>query len=229
MKIEDTCTNPSCETMARRIDEYVDGMLAPGPSLELEEHLERCLACRRAVDELERLLAAAAALPKILQPERDLWPGIADRLEDPAPERAPVTFQVLRHQGWFQALAAVLLLVLGIAVGRQMPTAPTSSDEPSTEDIRLVSDEAPASFSYVEAELLRTKETLWLVAMRRGEDLSPVTRRVVERNLRILDRAIEEIHTALENDPGNPHLEERLLDHHRRGVELLERLALADV
>jgi anti-sigma-K factor RskA len=231
MKKEDAHPTSSCESMAGRIDDYVDGLLPPGPSRELEEHLECCLPCRRAVDELERLLTAAAALPRSLEPERDLWPGIARRLEESAPGGAPMAFGALRQQTWFQALAAVLLLTLGIFLGRQLPTDPAVIDPPPAEDLRLVADESPTSagFSFAEAELLRTKETLWLLAMRRDEELSPVTLRVVERNLRILDRAIEEIHHALENDPGNPHLEERLLDHHRRGVELLERLALADV
>ena len=53
---------------------------------------------------------------------------------------------------------------------------------------------------------------------------SPETREVVERNLRVIDEAIEELRQALAADPGNPQLENLLLAQHRTEIDLLQRL-----
>lgn len=220
-----------CVKLEALLDDYVDGVLDEPRAERVELHLTACAACRHEVEALRSLLAASAGLPRSLDPERDLWPQIAGQLV-PRTVVAQPGFGG-RMSWWLQAAAAVLLVLFGAFLGRFAPGSPSPSEEtPARGEIHLASFEdrsVSEGFGLAEAEFLRAKETLWLLALRRQDELSPVTRKVVERNLRILDKAIFELRTALENDPGNPELEHLLLNHHRRGVDLLERLARTEV
>lgn len=225
-----------CSKLEALLDDYVDGTLDPALARNAETHLASCPECRADVESLQRLLAATAALPRELEPPHQLWPQIAGQLEPRQGNSRPNRPAL---QGWaLQAVAALLLIAFGAFLGRLAPGV-LALDPPGNVPIATVGESVagevlPASweegsvsegFSLAEREFLRAKETLWLLALRRQDDLSPVTRKVVARNLRILDKAIEELRVALESDPGNPELETLLLDHHRRGVDLLERLA----
>jgi anti-sigma factor RsiW len=96
----------TCREVDERLDDYVDGTLAEGEFQEVELHLASCEECRKAERGLRRILAEAAALPRQKSPERDLWPGIAERLR-------PRTTQ----GSWtFLAAAAVVALALAGAV-----------------------------------------------------------------------------------------------------------------
>ena len=57
------------------------------------------------------------------------------------------------------------------------------------------------------------------------QTLDPATVRVLEENLRIIDRALTEARAALRSDPGNPVLEELLLATHRKRLDLLRGAA----
>jgi hypothetical protein len=72
------------------VNEYADGELRPDERDAFEEHLIRCAGCQ---DELERLLGLQyqlLALPKIIQPGRDLWPQIESSIRTAADEPALV-------------------------------------------------------------------------------------------------------------------------------------------
>jgi hypothetical protein len=181
------------------------------------------------------LLAALRELPRTAAPERDLWPGIEPRL---APRAAPRA-TLFGFRGWpVQMAAAVLLMVFGGVLSQllwpsaaSVPVASMSTASMSTASVpnASVPEVAPAGsgvrFELAETEYLRAKESLWLAVVARRDELSPVTLKVVERNLRIIDEAIGELRRALAEDPGNRHLESLLLANHRRSVELLRRLA----
>jgi hypothetical protein len=66
--------------METRRHDYVDGALPASEKAELERHLASCAECRREVAFLNSLRQQAAALPQRLEPPRDLWPEIANRL-----------------------------------------------------------------------------------------------------------------------------------------------------
>lgn len=63
-----------------RLNGFVDGLLSAVERDAAEQHLAGCAECRRDVERLRALLASAAALPKSIEPARDLWPDIAPRL-----------------------------------------------------------------------------------------------------------------------------------------------------
>src|SRR2546428_389250 len=87
-----------------RLSEYLDGELDAREARDLEAHLAACAACAGTLAALREVAARAAAVgPR--EPARDLWPGIAARLE-PRRARLPGLAARLRGLIWPGALAA---------------------------------------------------------------------------------------------------------------------------
>src|SRR3954471_7237690 len=72
-----------------RLSEYVDGELENGERVSLEAHLQSCTECCAIAGELRRVVRRARTL-KQRGPERDLWPGIANRIGATAGAADPV-------------------------------------------------------------------------------------------------------------------------------------------
>ena len=67
-------------------------------------------------------------------------------------------------------------------------------------------------------------ESLVAILDARRGDLPAETMAALEDNLRSIDRAIAEIHLALESNPDHPSLSFLLAEAYRREADLLERL-----
>lgn len=214
--------NEICREPRSDLDDYLDGELSEARRQELGAHLETCGVCRGEVEELRALRLAVRSLPGEISPQRDLWPELSTRLE-PRTVRAPdrTSWRVL-----WQVAAALGFLVLGAGLQRWLDTPPSPRMAPPGGEIVLAAaGGGNAEFLLAEAEVLRAKETLRLAFERQRDELSPSTLKVVERNLSIIDEALADLRAALEEDPGNPRLQELLLARHRQQVELMRRLA----
>ena len=197
-----------CADMEGKLNEYVDGTLPPGEHGAVEQHLATCAGCRAAVAQLQALLAAAGRLPKSVPPRRDLWGGIAARLG----HRATGTGQ---RAFWAGALVAAAVLLIMFAVFR--PTV-RPSDRPTGKGWAAVE----ADYEQSAAALAAT-----LAAERGGGRLRPETVALLERNLQIIDAAIQESRAALARDPGNAELRQLFAAAYRQKVELLRWAARA--
>jgi len=71
-----------CDRFDDLLADWLEGTLPPIPRAEAEAHRLSCARCRALADDLVAIGRDAAALPP-LQPERDLWAGIAARIEAP--------------------------------------------------------------------------------------------------------------------------------------------------
>jgi len=112
--------SPACQAVDGRLMDYLEGDLAAADHAAVEAHLAACGRCRALVADLRAITADAAALPT-LRPERDLWAGIAERIEAPvvplqvrptvrrAEPPARATVAVTRR--WMAAAAAALVTV----------------------------------------------------------------------------------------------------------------------
>ena len=141
-----------------------------------------------------------------LPPAADLWPGIAERIrmaDAPAgparPRKAP------NIAPW--ALAASLVLSLGIAWRMQPPPAPAAAP------VRLVDREADAMTREYRAALLELQAAA--PASPRRTPAAPA--------LRELDRSARQIRDAIERDPGAPYLLDRLQRTYTLRLELTRR------
>lgn len=164
----------------------------------------------------DKLMEAAGQLATEISPERDLWSGIAEAIESPAPRRWSPIFA--------QAAAVVLLVGASSAVtyvttknsnpGTRISTPDMIFEQtsfgnrynlgPGFQDARngLVAD--------LEAELQR---------------LSPESKETIEANLGLINDAIVGMNEALTNDPENIILQERLLRMYREELTLLRRVS----
>ncbi|PYP01405.1 MAG: hypothetical protein DMD57_14055 [Gemmatimonadetes bacterium] len=191
-----------CPHMETTLNEYVDGMLAARARATVEAHLAGCAGCRTAVAELRALVAGAAALPKTVEPSRDLWATIEPRIVQRA------TWNVQRVW-WRGALAAAAVLVIALGLYRLLP--------PSTAPYRP----AGQGWAAVQADFDRaTNELSLILAAQRGR-LRPETVALVERNLGIIDAAIAESRAALARDTANAELQHLWAAAARQKVELL--------
>ncbi|HEX5724633.1 MAG TPA: zf-HC2 domain-containing protein, partial [Longimicrobiaceae bacterium] len=68
------------------LHEHADGRLDAADADAVERHLAACAPCRERVERIRTLRARLAALPRAAEPRRDLWAGVATRLDEaPAP------------------------------------------------------------------------------------------------------------------------------------------------
>ena len=78
----------TCDQFADRLAEYLESGVSEPTRLSVEAHAARCAECGALLADLRQLRADAAALP-VRVPERDLWAGIAERIETPVVEISP--------------------------------------------------------------------------------------------------------------------------------------------
>lgn len=224
-----------------RLSEYLDGDLAPSERDEAERHLGECLVCREALAGLRAVAQAAGALEN-RAPERDLWPGILDRIREEAPTRqaAPGVLQLdgrkARPARRFsfsapQLLAASIALIAVSGTAARLALGPgpgTAADVPVRSDAV-----ARDAFGAEAAVLITAVEESWGQAIddleqefaARRDQLDPETVRVVEENLGVIDGAIAEARAALARDPANGYLYRHFDNTMTRKVELLRRAA----
>jgi anti-sigma factor RsiW len=233
-----------------RLDDFVDGLLSDVERRTVERHLEACEACRAEVDGILRLQTAVGALPREMAPPRDLWAGIAARIEQEpreepahaeyAEEPADEPVRVYRidtarraRRGWWMgprvlaAAAAVVLVVLSSSItallmrgGAAAPDGPLASAPSESGGAPPTS--ALVAWEPAERVVLETVEQLEFALEAQRDRLNPETVRVVEENLRIIDRAIAEARAALEADPNNRDLTFLLMDVYKTKVDLLQ-------
>ena len=192
-----------CPDMEATLNEYVDGTLAARERATVEAHLIDCAGCRAAIVELRALVSAAAALPKSIAPERNLWTAVEARIVQRA------TYNV-RRAFWRRALAAAAVLVIALGLYRLLPPV-TALYRP-----------AGRGWVGVQADFERaTDELSGILAVERGR-LRPETVALLERNLAVIDAAIAESRAALARDPTNADLRRLFAAASRHKVELLE-------
>lgn len=63
-----------------QIDDYFDGSLPDTDVAAIDNHLRLCETCRTEFDRMKHVRERTAALPRSVEPERDLWPGVKERI-----------------------------------------------------------------------------------------------------------------------------------------------------
>lgn len=218
-------TNIDCARHGDLLERLVDGDLTAAERQRLDAHLAACEDCRREAELAERLAAATAALPRRIEPPRDLWPSVASRLE-PRRRSSLGGLAAAAETRWagpaLAALAAVLALAVGLSLWR--PGAAPGHR-------MVVVARTPTPSLAAQAEVARSEDRVQLVHSdllasleRRRQQLPPESLAAIEENMRILDEAIGQIRSALEDDPLDRRLSVMLAARYQREVELLRRV-----
>lgn len=222
-----------CHEVSERLQDWMDGTLEAPASESFRSHLEECASCRDELAAFESLREAAGRLPSELRPQRDLWPAIEMRLELPWWKRladsAISLWEIRPATSLLTAGAALLALALGIWLWRAEPApsraAPVIAlEEPARTAPTL---EAQAQLARSEDGVLLPHRDLLEAVQRQRDHLEPETVAILEENMRIIDQAIGQIRSALEDDPLNQQLHRLLAAHYQQEVQLLKRVSRA--
>jgi anti-sigma-K factor RskA len=112
------------EHALERLDDFACGELPDIERVMVQRHVDACGECRAEVEAIQALLAEVDTLPRAVAPPRDLWAGIAPRLEprglalvEPVEETKVLPFAPARRHWqpprWALQIAAALVLVVG--------------------------------------------------------------------------------------------------------------------
>ena len=211
----------NCREFEAFLDDLLAGGLPEATRRAAAAHRDHCPACRAAAAEMSSLLQRAAELPGEVEPGRDLWPAIADRIARRRGGRNPLRSHGRvrwRRVGALAAAAALLVaassVITAALVSRRV--APPRPAVPAVTAASLQLAQARDTYEAARAQLLAA------LAARRGS-LSPATLKVVNENLAIIDRAVAEMEQALARDPGNRELPALLVTAYRQEIDVLRR------
>ena len=151
----------------------------------------------------DKLESGLKRLPREVQPAHDLWPGIEARLKT---RRAAQPL-------WAYSLAASLLVAVatgGLWIGLGHQKAGTPQETVATGATN------PATDAYFAQRAAYAEQSV-----NTATDLSPATRAVILKNLRIIEGSMQDMQAALDKDPNNPRLRALLFDLYQNEARLL--------
>ena len=234
----------SCDAFDAMLSDSLEGTLDATRQAALERHAHECIRCGALLGDLMAITTQARSLPDLV-PARDLWDGIAARIEAPV-----VTLPARRGAGplwrrrpaaWIGAAAAALVVATaGItyvatrafdhgAVGRVAVTTPATPAAPAaTASARLAGTIGAPAARQLRPEQVYDREigALAAILQQRCAQLDTSTVRVIEHNLQIIDAAIAQSRAALAKDPASGFLNDQLNNALDQKVELLRTVAL---
>lgn len=106
-----TETPMTCDRVDAALAAYLEDELPLAARRAVEVHLGECVRCAGLVRDIEAIRRDAANLPE-LEPSRDLWAGIAARIEAPVLKLERPAEQRSRHRPWWLAAAAAGLVAV---------------------------------------------------------------------------------------------------------------------
>ena len=226
---------------ATRINDYVDGALDASERADIERHLASCTSCRQLVEDLDEIARAAATL-EYREPSARAWSRIerAIRLEPDFGTRAQgfqpgVSTSSARLKGsrsvWIAGLAAAAALVL-IAVGLRfspLGSRPETSRTQADTGASIAAGATGAPADSFETEL-RQAEQHYEKAIKGLEQITNAdqgaldapTASTLQKNLAVIDQAIDESRAAVRSQPASEPAQQSLIESFRAKIGLLQ-------
>jgi anti-sigma factor RsiW len=209
------------------VADFVDGSLDAAVERSVERHLEGCPSCRALVDDLRTVRAAAFTLER-LDPPPELLGRIQARIGTEGTGSGRVLPWPNTREAWAVWLAAAAALLLTTAIGivpllRQGGDAPqASSGAPAANDTTLI-DSVEADLQAAESHYQKAIVGLEQIARSDTSELDPQVAAVLQKNLQVVDLAIDESRAALKAEPSNAPVQQGLFEAMRTKVALLQQ------
>ncbi len=165
------------------------------------------------VEPLDPTLAAALeALPRAIEPGRDLWGAIDQALvAEDVPEALPETPRSAARWPVLLFAAAAVLAALGAGAGL-LSRIPDPGDLPETAAAPAAPTKDTARPTEAWATDLQRANQALLSQLSARDDLSPEARASIDENLARIDAAIAEVQRLLDERPDDPELKRWLTD-----------------
>jgi anti-sigma factor RsiW len=207
------------------IADFVDGELDPQVQHLAERHLQTCPACRELVADLRTVRAAAFTLDR-KEPPATVLARIKERIATGGtPSRGRLLSWPNTRPAWAVWLAAAAALVVATVVGL-LPLRPSRGPAPNggaaTENAALV-DSVEADLQAAQAHYDKAIQGLEQIAKSDNGDLDPQVAAVFQKNLQVVDQAIDESRAALKTQPGSADVQTSLFEAMRTKVALLQQ------
>lgn len=169
------------------------------------------------------ILERARALPRSVEPQRDLWDDIEAALDGSPDRTAPVIWRprLVVAAAVMLAVTAALSFWLGGSLSTTERVTPIATSPTTTSPITR---DVPNRFGphYAMAPSFnQARRDLAIDVADQLEQLSPESRVLVEQNFILINRALDEINDALTGDPNNDMLQQLLLSTYTQEVLLL--------
>jgi anti-sigma factor RsiW len=225
----------SMDRFTHLLSDYLDHDLPRAEYDAVERHLKTCTECRETLAGLVAVKSRAASLVDPPAPT-DLWAGIASRIgpagstsKAAGVRRAVVIELPKRGRAWgvpqwalaAAAFAVVAAAAVWFAQSRLVPAgvrpaqvATRNAQGTDARAVRFDADEIQNEIRDLQAAIERG----------RGK-LAPETVRVLEENLRIIDKALGDARVALQQDPANRELEDYFASSVSKKLDMVKRAA----
>jgi anti-sigma factor RsiW len=204
---------------------YVEGELDPAAERSVERHLEGCPSCRALVADLRTIRAAAFTLDR-REPPAHLFTRIQARVsvEPPAPARWLAWPNTPTAWGTWLAAAAALIIATTVGVMPLLRSAgPADPGDPGDGGPATLVDSVQADLEAAEQHYDRAIQGLERIAKSDTAELDPQVAAVLQKNLQVVDRAINESRAALKSQPASATAQDGLFEAMRAKVALLQQ------
>jgi len=211
-----------------QITDYIDEALAADERAAVERHLAQCVECRRLIEDFREIRRVAGSLD-LREPPARAWARLerAIALERKNDAEPPRPRSSIRQWLAFTAAAAVLVVATAASLRYLMnDRRPTASSATAA-----AGDAAQdrASAAAVEAELRAAEEHydkaikgLEQIASAEQGALDANTAATLQKNLAVIDQAINESRAAVVAQPASEPARESLLESFRTKLALLQ-------
>jgi hypothetical protein len=240
-----------CDGFANALADYLEGDASDALRAAVEAHAGTCSACATLLADLNGIRTDAAALPQLV-PSRDLWAGIAERIDAPViPMGTAVPRHVVRRTWLRSGLAAAALVAVTAGVTHYLTRASLTSVSPiaqvdskpaptpltpNAESTSIASEQpfARPAKARLASHVVDTGEPvldseiskLRHIVNERRTQLDPKTVAVLEQSIAVIDSAIVQSRAALLKDPASGFLATQLNRSLEKKVELLRTATL---
>jgi hypothetical protein len=207
----------------QQLDDYLDGVLGDADRAALEARLAGDVELRDELAALKQLRSQVDALPRRVDPDRDLWPAIVSRLD--ATRRGTIDFGSYRRRQrvpiarYLVAAAALVLFAISAPVWINPP--PDDGKPPASAEVPVLANDP--EFARVTEQYVAARDELLTLLEQRKDDIAPETYAVIKDNLSVISSAVSEIEVAIAAEPESVKLERMLHAAYRSEVDLLRQ------
>ncbi len=216
----------ACERYLNAIHELVDGTLGPIRRAELELHLESCDGCRALAGDLQEIARSARSLDVLEPPER-VWKSVAGRLRAERGVTEPAG-ALGRHRSMAMvAIAAALLLAVGASLfmlraPEMPPQTATTTQAPGKRVPGNAASEDPVQNVVTELTLTEKHFQNLVQASEATNTVDPKTAAAMQKNLLVMNEAINETRKALDADPQSAPARASLYEVLKQKIQFLQ-------
>lgn len=161
----------------------------------------------------EKLDKALDRLPRSIEPEHDLWPGIAARIATQRSRRWPRTL-------WSYAGAVAAVTVIAVSILRVTAPDPAPRSDDSMYAITVPAPQGPAD---------DTPRNLFAAQLASNHNLPPRAQQALLNNMRLLDDSIRRTQAALKKYPNDVNLQALLFNLYEQEAQLMNEAQQAQI